>query len=693
MIIRRRSLFFRIARICAMFFVGLAVSLIIALSQVNLETMRKEIDAALEHATGMNIEIRGKIYWKFSLAPRVAISDVVIPAKEWAKNKHGVQIESVIAHLDLLSLLGKTATISDLTLINPVVYLEKNANGEHSLDSSRSLAAAQESDAPPKFPFDSDWGIDSVIMKNPKFTFIDQRETAEFAADEIFLKYRKDNDSIEYDGHIVIGGQKYSFIASLSQLDADRKVYPVRVAIANKLTPVVANIALEQVSKMPIDFIIKGKVADAETLLKHFIPDFPEIAPMTLNISGGMGHDRITLRNTSISFGKSDLSVSGAVSWRGKKPDITVKLKSKQFILGEVFPKLYGQTKMPWEHPNRPLNIFKNTPLYSEHLNIANADIVVDFANLMVYRSLSVESINSRLKIKDGAISVSADAKFADGDLKAAILAHDDNGAVIARAAGQGRGVVIGKILESVGENDVVSGLPADFEFYLEGQGTNLSELMSSVTGPIQARSVAGGTALPDAAKYLYGQDFLTSLRHSVQDMVGQKNKYDKIAISCAAINLKIRNGMAETERGIALQTNAVNMRAAGGANLGKETLDAALVSTPVRGLKLSITGSIVNSIEFKGSMAEPDIKFDGGAMISRTVATTGIGMLLLAPFTGGLSLVAGAGVGFLAGDLLNNWLADDHPCDTAIKKGAPAKNDDPIFLNKPLSELTEEMF
>lgn len=78
--------------------------------------------------------------------------------------------------------------------------------------------------------------------------------------------------------------------------------------------------------------------------------------------------------------------------------------------------------------------------------------------------------------------------------------------------------------------------------------------------------------------------------------------------------------------------------------------------------------------------------------MISRAATTAGIGMLVLAPFTGGLSLVAGAGVGFLAGDLLNNWLADDNPCETAMMRGAPAREGDPAFMNRPLEELVAEL-
>ena len=65
----------------------------------------------------------------------------------------------------------------------------------------------------------------------------------------------------------------------------------------------------------------------------------------------------------------------------------------------------------------------------------------------------------------------------------------------------------------------------------------------------------------------------------------------------------------------------------------------------------------------------------------------------MLAPFTGGLSVVAGAGLGLVAGDLLENWLADDEPCKTAYKNGAPVRRDDPEWFNTPISDLMQQVF
>ena len=185
----------------------------------------------------------------------------------------------------------------------------------------------------------------------------------------------------------------------------------------------------------------------------------------------------------------------------------------------------------------------------------------------------------------------------------------------------------------------------------------------------------------------MYGTDFLTSLQQNIHDLFASKKKYDQMKIHCLATNLKLRNGLIETQNGVAVETNAINVMLDGNLDLGREKMSMSLTTIPVRGLKLSITGNVVNTITISGNLAEPDIKISGAAVAGKALSATGLG-LLLAPFTGGLGLVAGAGVGLLAGDLLENWLADEHPCKTALKKGAPARRNDPEWLDESALDL-----
>jgi hypothetical protein len=81
-----------------------------------------------------------------------------------------------------------------------------------------------------------------------------------------------------------------------------------------------------------------------------------------------------------------------------------------------------------------------------------------------------------------------------------------------------------------------------------------------------------------------------------------------------------------------------------------------------------------------------------GAAVAGKVGSAVGIG-LLLSPLTGGLSIAGGLIAGVLAGDLLEGWLADDHPYQTAQKSGAPYKREDPDWLRQPVKILSNSIF
>ncbi|MGI5846167.1 MAG: AsmA family protein [Alphaproteobacteria bacterium] len=685
--LRRRN-FYKFARIFAMFFIGLLVSLAIALSRVNLETLRDEISNTLSEKVGMPVEIRGKVFWKFSLVPRVVLSDVVIKSKDWAKHQDGINIKLIEARLNLISLLGSNTSIKDIILINPIVYLEKNINGDISLGLKPETELSDADNPPSKFPIDIDFGIDSILMENPKLVYITPDSIENYKAKKITLTHKKLDDFIEYSGKIYLNDQDYSFAISISQLDEKRGVYPLNIAIVNKFSPLIINVALDKANLIPTDFSIRGKINDARTLFKNIGIGIPKISPMRVDIVGILGQKKLTLKKLSILFDNSDIKLSGSYSWKHNKPYISLNIKSEKFNLYEVFPETYGY----WQRPNRELYVFKNAPLYSESWDDIDFDLMINSKKFVFYRDMYVENTEIKTSLNNSSLSIMADTGFANGRVLAGLQAHDSKGVAIVRAATTAKGISIGKILEGVREKNFISGLPVDLDLYVEGQGRDMSELMGSLYGPLQVRSSGSGTALPDASEYIYGRDFLTSVRHNIHDMLTINNKYDKVAISCAVVNLKLRNGRIETNKGVVLQMRDVNMRAVGFVDLGKETLHISLASTPVRGIRLSISGNILNAMEFSGNLAEPDIKLNNRSIITRTATTTGLGMLVLAPFTGGLSIAAGVGVGFLAGDLLNNWLSDDKPCETALKDGVSEEGGDPEFMNRSLDELTGEI-
>lgn len=685
---KKEKNFFKIMRILTIFVMGLVVAVIIALSQINLETLRGDVLEILRDSTGLPVEIDGSVSWKLSLRPQIELNKVRVPNADWAKHKDAFSAEKIDVTLDLISLFRDRPTIQNVKVYDANICVEQNEKGEFSITSALSNEEhsyeenVQQNQS--EYPF-IDPGLGGLEIQNVDIDVWGRM----YSLSGFQIRYMPRNDTREYSGWIKSKSDVFPFILSFSKYNAERKVYPVRIAFATGGDALIANLALEGKSKAPIDFIIKGDIPDIKEVGKFFNLSFISMPMMSVNISGGYDWQKLTLRNSSIKFRGNTLNFSGVVDWSGKLPNIKAKLDSKSINLVEIFPEAYDKK---WVRPDRELNVFQDIPLFGEIFAQCNLDLRVTLNNFIVYREFNLKDTDVKLNVNNGKGRVDVTTNIANGEVNAAAdVDIFPDGRMEARVGGTGRGIIIGELLNQIRVNNFISDLPVNFDMYVETNGSNLSEWMQTMTGPVTIYSADSGYAHSTLVANMYGSDFLTTLRHSIQDLFRSEKKYNQMKISCVALNTKLRNGLAETKNGVAVETNAINVRLAGSLDLGKEKMQLSLMTVPVRGLKLSLTGNVVNSMEITGNLAEPTIRISGAAVAGKVASATGIG-LLLAPFTGGIGLVAGAGVGLLAGDLLENWLADDNPCSTAMEKGAPVRHDDPEWMSLPVADLANSV-
>lgn len=678
---KKKNIFFSISRVLVIFIMGLAVAFIVALSQINLETLRGNVLAVLKDSTGLPVEIDGGVSWKLSLRPQIELNKVRVPNAEWAKHKDAFSAEKIDVTLNLISLFQDRPTIQNVKIYDASVCIEKNDKGEYSISSENASVSGAEKT---EYPFE-DPGLGGVEVKNLKLDILGNL----YSLAGVNVRYFPRDDTREYSGWIKPDKDVLPFIVSYSKYNAERKIYPVKIALSTGGDALIANIALEGTSKQPIDFIIKGDIPNVAAAGKIFNLNLPDLDTVKVNITGGFDRNKLSFRNSSLTVKDNKLAFSGVIDWSKNVPFIDMDLESKLISLMDLFPDLYSKD---WIRPNRELNVFKDTPLYGKDLLGVNLDLHISLDNFFVYRDFDIKDLDLSLNLIKGKGRLDSEAVIGNGNVEiGADINIDEDGRYYVKAAAVGRSMSVGEILNQVRVKDLISDLPVNLDAYLETNGTNLSEWMQNITGPVKIYSVNSGYAHSALVANMYGTDFLTTLRHSIQDLFRTEKKYNQMKISCVALNAKLRNGAFETRHGVAVETNAINVRLAGNMDLGKETMKLSLTTVPVRGLKLSLTGNVVNSIEITGNLAEPDVKISGAAVAGKVASATGIG-LLLAPFTGGIGLVAGAGVGLLAGDLLENWLADDTPCKTALEKGAPAMRGDPDWLNEPVENLIQSV-
>lgn len=678
------SVFFDVLRLFTIIFVALVVALVVALSQVNIDTLRSSVVSVLQEVTGLPVKINGNVSWKLSLRPQIELDDVCVENAAWAKNKCAYSAKKIDVRLNLFSLFRSTPTIHNIKLYDVDVNIEEGANGEYSVPKFNAQENVDAKTEPEKYPF-KDMGLGGIEIKNLKMNILNKKY--DLAGFNIRLSNKKKNR--EYSGWIKADKDMLPFIISVSEYNQERKVYPVQMALATGGDALIANVALEGTSKLPIDFIVKGDLPDMTMLGDFFDVNLSAVKNIGVDIAGGFDRKKLILRKSNIMFHNVKVSFTGEYDWTNKIHVIDLDVYSKNFDLQKAFPGMY-ERRIIAKH--RKLNVFKDIPLFGNVFYGKTVNIDVKIDDFIVYRSLNLQKLNLMLRAQNNRVRIDSDLSFAKGDIDFAIDADvDKDGHIWSKVAFLGRGVSVGNVLEEVYINDFLSDLPVNIELYVHANGKNLSDIMNTISGPVQVYSVGAGYAHSALVSYMYGRDFLTSLRHNIEDLFSSEKKHNQIKVSCMVLNAILRDGVLKTENGFAIETNALNIGLVGSLNLGDEEMKLSLTTVPVRGLKLSLTGNVVNSVAISGSLAEPDISINGASVAGKVVSATGLG-LLLAPFTGGISLVAGAGIGLVAGDLLENWLADDNPCKTAMKKGAPVYEDDPEWFSVPTMDLIKNM-
>ena len=313
----RRSLFFPIVRIFTLIVVGLVVALVVALSQVNLETLRSSVIGVLQESTGLPVQVEGSVAWRFSLQPRIELNQVYIANPEWAKSKYAYISDRVDVRVNLLSLFRDRPTIQNVKMYDVKVNIEQNSDGDYSLPvfNKKVIGSNTESKKIEKYPF-KDFGLGGVEIKKLNANVLGKK----YYLSGFNVRMMPDAGKRQYSGWIKLDNEVSPFIVSLSEYNEERKIYPVQIAVSTKGQALIANVALEGTSKMPIDFIVKGDMPNIDAIGKFFGIKLPKVHNMHINVAGGFDRKKLTIRKSSLRINNTDFTVLGNVDWAKMVP-------------------------------------------------------------------------------------------------------------------------------------------------------------------------------------------------------------------------------------------------------------------------------------------------------------------------------------------------------------------------------------
>jgi uncharacterized protein involved in outer membrane biogenesis len=160
----------------------LIVALLIAPSFFDLNQYKPQIVSEVKKATGRDLVIDGPVSLSLLPLPEVSVTGVKFFNVAGAKNPNMVEVKSVTVRPSLLALLVGDIEVSEVTLVEPKIVLEINAEGKPNWEFTPSVAEAKP--AAPKPASAKPISLGRLVIENGTLIFSDSKAGVSVVADK-----------------------------------------------------------------------------------------------------------------------------------------------------------------------------------------------------------------------------------------------------------------------------------------------------------------------------------------------------------------------------------------------------------------------------------------------------------------------------------------------------------------------------
>src|SRR5476651_1189139 len=167
-------------------FVGvLIVALLVAPSFLDLNKYKPEIISQVKKATGRDLVLDGPVTLSLLPTPTVGVSQVRFVNVAGSRNPNMVEVKSIAVKPSLFALLGGNVEVSSVTLIEPKIVLEVNAEGKPNWEFAPSVEEAKPAAAKPSSP--KPLSLGALTMENGTLIFSDSKAGISMVAEKANL--------------------------------------------------------------------------------------------------------------------------------------------------------------------------------------------------------------------------------------------------------------------------------------------------------------------------------------------------------------------------------------------------------------------------------------------------------------------------------------------------------------------------
>lgn len=409
-----------------------------------------------------------------------------------------------------------------------------------------------------------------------------------------------------------------------------------------------------------IDLSVAVQSKDPRSAAKLFRVDLPPLPPLSAAARIRDVQGAYAFEGLKGSLGKSNLTGGGVLSVGGARPKIKAQLASTLLDLSELLPRAAtAKAGAPAVQRSQPSSADKRAfpadPLQLGGLKAADADLDLRVDRLVLPNRLPVEALAFHLVLSGGRLEVQPlSARIGGGTATAQVALDASAGRTAALVAKvDAKAIDLGGVLRQMGDSDLVTGARTDLALNLRGSAGSVRELMASLNGDVLL--VLGEGRVQSSFIDWLGADLLTQIVDKLNPL-GKRDPYTEL--KCGAVRFAAKDGIASTDKGIALETSKMTLVSSGTVNLKTEAIDFSLrpQPRPVTGIG---AGELVKLLRVRGTLLEPKFGIDE-LETAKTAASIG-------------AAVATMGLSVLAETLVKKATADPHPCQTVLGRPAAA--------------------
>jgi uncharacterized protein involved in outer membrane biogenesis len=315
------------------------------------------------------------------------------------------------------------------------------------------------------------------------------------------------------------------------------------------------------------------------------------------------------------------------VDLSGKRPSAKGSVTIPELDLA-AYTKSDAKSAAPVAPAKPGARMFSDEPLPWDQLNAADAKVNVSIGKLTLPNGIVLTNVAVPVDLTAGKLGVKpASLNVSGGTLTAEVDANAGGKSFALKA--DAKNVSAEGIAKELKKGDLIAGGPVDLAINVRGAGGSMHALMEGLSGSVIAGM--GESRIRSDALNMVGADVLMQVASAINPM-GNKDPYT--VARCMVVNLQISGGVANTNEGIAMVTDKMQVTSSGKIDLGGERIDLNVRPKATSGLGIGL-GSLAQAVKVQGPLSAPGIGID------KAGAVKALGTLGAAFATGGASLLA----------------------------------------------------